>query len=128
MILVSIVVQGICKRTVDMPLLRSRSAVIAAACQPKGDNPPNEAQLKEVQQGVMCEPLESNISEIRYCLCVLSWVRRSACGREDVCWATFVYHNSQHIFSNLCLILRSFSIEFLLNHLYYFRVPQTKGC
>jgi hypothetical protein len=101
-----------------MPLLRSRSAVIAAACQPKRDNPPNEAQLKEVQWGVMCEPLESNSSEIRHCLGTLSSVRRFACGREDVCWATFVYNNSQHIFSNLCLILRSFPIGFLLNHLY----------
>lgn len=67
LLFVFILVQGLSWTTMDMPMLRSCSAVIAAACQPLGDNASDEVQLKKLQWGVMCEPLESNVGETGHC-------------------------------------------------------------
>jgi hypothetical protein len=81
LLFVSIVVQGLWRTTIDMPLLRSCSAVIAAACQPMGGDAPNGAVLNEVQWGVMCEPMESNVGGIGHCAFSTGYVDSPITGR-----------------------------------------------
>jgi hypothetical protein len=66
-LLIVIVVQGLWRVQADMPLLRSCSAVIAAACQPRREDAVDGAHLKKLQWGVMCEPVESYIGNVGHC-------------------------------------------------------------
>jgi hypothetical protein len=81
LLLIIIVVKGLWKTNMDMPLLRSCSAVIAAACQPKGDNAPNGSELDEVQWGVMCEPMESHTGAVGHCAFSAGYVDSPVAGR-----------------------------------------------
>jgi hypothetical protein len=81
LLLIIIVVKGLWKTTIDMPLLRSCSAVIAAACQPMGDNLLDGAELNEVQWGVMCEPMESHAGGIGHCAFSAEYVDAPVAGR-----------------------------------------------
>ncbi|CAI6331874.1 unnamed protein product [Periconia digitata] len=66
-IMVYLVVQGLWTVHIQMPLMGSCSAVIAAACQPRDDVEMKEAHSKPVQWGVVCEPMYSGIDEISHC-------------------------------------------------------------
>ncbi|KAF2023167.1 hypothetical protein EK21DRAFT_119025 [Setomelanomma holmii] len=66
-LLVFIVVQGLWTMRMEMPLLRSCSAVIAAACQPRREDITTGAHLREVQWGDMCEPMASDMSDVGHC-------------------------------------------------------------
>jgi hypothetical protein len=81
LLFITIVMKGIWKTTIDMPLLRSCSAVVAAACQPMGDNPPSEAELNEAQWGVKCEPMESDAGGIGHCALLAEYVDAPVAGR-----------------------------------------------
>jgi hypothetical protein len=62
-----IIVQGLWTMQIDMPMLRSCSAVIAASCQPGEDGTVSGAHQRRVQWGVMCEPMESDVVIIGHC-------------------------------------------------------------
>lgn len=92
-----IIIQGLWTTQIEMPLLRSCSAVIAAACQPsgartadvgddtevEGNTVADEAHLKQVQWGSICEPLplQSSNAGIGHCAFSAGYVGLPVDGR-----------------------------------------------